>query len=221
MDLNDTIAAVSTPPGVGGIAVIRISGSDALAITQRIWRGKALTECDSHSAHLGDIVDNNSEVIDTAVATIFRAPRSFTGEDTVELSVHGSVWIQQEIINLLVDAGARVASAGEFTRRAFVNGRLDLAQAEGVADMISASSRANLRLATRQMKGDFSNKLNSIREEMVTLASLLELELDFSEEDVEFADRSHLRLLSDALMTEIDRLASTFRAGRAIKNGVN
>ncbi len=218
---GETIAAVSTPPGSGGIAVIRVSGPDAIEISDKIWRGKRLATCASHTVHLGEIVDTEGEMTDTAVATIFRAPHSFTGEDTVEFAVHGSPWIQREVVSLLVDAGARPAEAGEFTRRAFVNGRLDLAQAEGVADMIAAASKAAGRLAARQMKGDFSRRLNEIREEMVTLASLMELELDFSEEDVEFADRTRLRTLCESLMKEIDGLAKTFRAGRAIKEGVN
>ncbi|MDE5773488.1 MAG: tRNA uridine-5-carboxymethylaminomethyl(34) synthesis GTPase MnmE [Muribaculaceae bacterium] len=221
MSGGDTIAAVSTPHGVGGIAVIRVSGEDATTICDKVWRGKQLSDCESHTVHLGEIVYHDGEMLDNAVATVFRAPGSFTGENVVELSVHGSPWIQQEVINLLVDAGARVANAGEFTRRAFVNGKLDLAQAEGVADMIAASSRAAQRLASRQMKGDFSRRLGSIRDEMVTLASLLELELDFSEEDVEFADRDHLRRLCDNVRQQIDRLAGTFRAGHALKEGVS
>lgn len=215
-----TIVAVSTPAGTGGIAVIRISGYEAFAIADKVWRGRPLSAAVSHTAHLGDIIDADGAVLDTAVATVFRAPRSFTGEDTVELSVHGSPWIQRATVNLLIDAGATPAAPGEFTRRAFINGRLDLAQAEGVADMIAASSRASARIAARQMKGELSGRLNTLRDRMIELASLLELELDFSEEDVEFADRRKLRLLAEETLREVKRLAGTFRTGRALRQGV-
>lgn len=215
-----TIAAISTPYGTGGIAVIRLSGPDAIAIADRVWRGRPLAAAASHTAHLGVITAADGSELDRAVATIFRGPRSFTGEDTVEFSVHGSKWIQREVTARLVEAGAVPAEAGEFTRRAFVNGRMDLTQAEGVADLIAASSRAAHRLAMRQMAGGFSARLNELRERLVELASLLELELDFSEEDVEFADRARLRAIADETLDMISRLASTYAAGRAIKEGV-
>lgn len=215
-----TIAAISTPYGTGGIAVIRLSGPDAIAIADRVWRGRPLADAASHTAHLGVITAADGSELDRAVATIFRGPRSFTGEDTVEFSVHGSKWIQREVTARLVEAGAVPAEAGEFTRRAFVNGRIDLTQAEGVADLIAASSRAAHRLAMRQMAGGFSARLNELRERLVELASLLELELDFSEEDVEFADRARLRAIADETLDMISRLASTYAAGRAFKEGV-
>lgn len=215
-----TIAAISTPYGTGGIAVIRLSGPDAIAIADRVWRGRPLAAAASHTAHLGVITAADGSELDRAVATIYRGPRSFTGEDTVEFSVHGSKWIQREVTARLVEAGAVPAEAGEFTRRAFVNGRMDLTQAEGVADLIAASSRAAHRLAMRQMAGGFSARLNELRERLVELASLLELELDFSEEDVEFADRARLRAIADETLDMISRLASTYAAGRAFKEGV-
>ncbi len=219
---SDTICAISTPAGVGGIAVIRVSGPDAVTIVDTIWKGRRLVDVNSHTAHLGDIVDpeNPSEPLDTAVATVFRNPRSFTGEDVVEIAVHGSRWIQRELVNLLIRRGCRMAGPGEFTRRAFANGRLDLAQAEAVADVIAASSRSAHRLASSQMRGEFSKHIAELRDKLIEIASLLELELDFSEEDVEFASRQQLRELADALLTKISRLASSFSTGSALKDGV-
>lgn len=216
----DTIVAVATPPGTGGIAVVRLSGPETLAIADSVWRGKALSEVTSHTAHLGEILSEDGSPIDNAVATVFRGPRSFTGEDTVEFSLHGSRWIQRATVARLTAAGARAATAGEFTRRAFLNKRLDLAQAEAVADLIAAESKAAHRLAMTQMSGSFSRKLESLRERLVELASLLELELDFSEEEVEFADRSRLLSLIQEVLDQIERLASTYRAGKAFKEGV-
>lgn len=219
---SDTICAISTPSGVGGIAVVRVSGPDAIGIVDKIWRGRPLAEVKSHTAHLGDIVDpgHNEEPLDSALATVFRAPRSFTGENVVEISVHGSRWIQRELVNLLIRSGCRMAEAGEFTRRAFANGRLDLAQAEAVADVIASSSRSAHRLASSQMRGDFSKQIGHLRDELIEIASLLELELDFSEEDVEFASRTRLRELAEGLFTRISALASSFSTGSALKDGV-
>lgn len=186
---DDTITAIATPAGTGGIAVIRISGSQALSITQKIWKGKKLESCRSHTAHLGQILSPDGETIDEALLTIFLAPHSFTGEDTVEISCHGSSYIQRAIIHSLIHAGARLARHGEFSQRAFLNGRIDLTQAEAIADLISASGKAAHRVAMSQIRGDFSSRLNQIRNSLVDLASLLELELDFSEEDVEFLFR--------------------------------
>lgn len=219
---SDSICAISTAPGCGGIAVIRVSGPDAIDIVDKIWHGKNLASVSTHTAHLGTITDPASpdEPLDSCVATVFRGPRSFTGEDVVEISVHGSVWIQRELINLLIRCGCRLAQPGEFTRRAFANGRLDLAQAEAVADVIAASSRSAHRLAASQMRGDFSKKIGGIREKLIEIASLLELELDFSEEDVEFASRRHLADLTSELHNTISRLAATFSTGSALKNGI-
>lgn len=217
---DDTICAVSTAPGVGGIAVIRVSGAQARQIVDRVWRGKRLESVASHTAHLGSIVDEGGEVIDSAVATVFCAPASFTGDDVVELSVHGSAWIQRETVQLLVRQGCRIAEPGEFTRRAFGAGKLDLAEAEAVADVIASSSRAAHRMAMSQMRGDFSRRLESLRERLLDLASLLELELDFSEEDVEFASREKLRELAEEIHGVVARLASSFATGAALKEGV-
>lgn len=221
IDNNDTICAISTPAGVGGIAVARVSGQQAIAITDKIWKGKPLKQANSHTAHLGSIIDpDNGETIDQGVATVFRGPGTFTGEDVVELSVHGSKFIQRELIGLLLRQGCRLAEPGEFTRRAYTSGRMGLTEAEAVADLIAASSRAAHRIALGQMKGNFTRRLETLREQLVELASLLELELDFSEEDVEFASRSRLKELAIAVSTEIHRLERSFATGQAIKEGI-
>lgn len=216
-----TICAISTPPGIGGIAIIRISGPEAIAIADRVWRGKSLGEAASHTAHLGVIVDpSTGNELDQAVATLFRGPRSFTGEDVVEFSVHGSRWIQTELINLLIRNGCRLADAGEFTRRAFTNGRIDLAEAEAVADVIAAESEAANRVAQQQLRGSFSRCLGRLRDGLVELASLIELELDFAEEHVEFADRGRLLALARETLATVDSLSASFATGQAIKNGI-
>ena len=215
-----TVVAVSTPPGSGGIAVVRMSGPEAVSIFEKAWRGGNPKEFASHTAHLGWILDASEEEIDQVVATLFLGPDSYTGEDVVEISCHGSPWIQQAIVNRLIECGASSAGAGEFTRRAFENGRLDLAQAEGVADMIAASSKASARLAASQLKGDFSRRLKSLRAKLIDIGSLLELELDFSEEDVEFADRSELIALAREILSMICRLADSYRSGNAFKKGI-
>lgn len=217
---DDTIAAVSTPPGTGGIAVIRVSGRDAIEVVSRIWRGKNLGDVPSHTIHLGTVLDTADQPLDQAVAAIMRGPRSYTGQDTVELSVHGSPYIQRELLASLTRAGARLAAPGEYTRRAYAAGNLDLAQAEAVADTIAANSRAAHRLAINQMRGHYSDHLATLRSQLVDLASLLELELDFSEEDVEFADRVKLLDLAETLRDKISALHRTFRQGNAIKNGI-
>lgn len=216
-----TICAISTPHGIGGIAVIRVSGDEAISIANRIWKGKNLEQTPSHTAHLGVLVDPaNGERLDEAVATVFRAPASFTGEDVVELSVHGSQWIQNELVNMLIRNGCQLAEPGEFTRRAFANGKLDLAEAEAVADVIAATSRASNRLAQQQMRGQFSAQLGTLHDSMLELASLLELELDFSEEDVEFADRRKLLDIAETTLRTVDSLAASFATGDAIRRGV-
>ena len=217
---NDTIVAISTPRGVGGIAVIRLSGAEAFAIADSAWKGKCLASSASHTARLGSIVDAGGNTIDRVVATVFKGPNSFTGENVVEISCHGSLWIQREIVNEMVRRGARPADPGEFTQRAYLNGRLDLAQAEGVADLIAASSRAAHRLALQQASGQFSAHLNNLRDQLVEYASLLELELDFSEEEVEFADRKKLRQLADRIIGVLKKLADSYAAGNAFKEGI-
>ncbi|MDE5608372.1 MAG: tRNA uridine-5-carboxymethylaminomethyl(34) synthesis GTPase MnmE [Muribaculaceae bacterium] len=216
----DTICAISTAPGVGGIAVARVSGPEAIAIVSRIWKGRPLEECNSHTVHLGTVLDTQQKPLDQAVATVYRAPRSFTGDDTVEIAIHGSRWIQRELIATLCDAGCRLAEPGEFTRRAFAAGKMDLAEAEAVADMIASTSRAAHRIASGQMRGHYSAHLKALRDKLIDLAALLELELDFSEEEVEFASREKLRQLARELHDEISRLTSSFRSGAAIKDGV-
>lgn len=219
-EFNDTICAISTAAGVGGIAVIRVSGNDAISIVDKMWRGKRLSDAASHTVHYGSIVDADGAVIDDCVATLFRGPKSFTGEDVVEISVHGSLFVQKETINALVAFGARLAQRGEFTRRAFAAGKMDLAQAEGVADLIASRSRAAHDLAIKQMKGGFSQRLSQMHDNLLEFASLLELELDFSEEDVEFASRQKLQQQAIALRDEICRLAASFNNGNAIKEGI-
>ena len=218
---HETICAISTPAGVGGIAVIRISGSRAIELASQhlVCKGKPLMERATHTAVFGEwTVDG--EALDEVVATLFRGPRSFTGEDTVEVSCHGSRYIQQEVLASLIASGCRMATHGEFTQRAFLNGRMDLSQAEAVADLIASHSAASHRLALQQLKGGFSAELGALREEMLTLASLVELELDFSEEEVEFADRTQLMTLTTTIEQILARLASSFRLGNAIKNGI-
>lgn len=216
---HDTIVAPATAAG-GAIAVIRISGGEAFAVCDRIFRGRRpLAEADGYTVHYGTVADGD-RVIDDVLATVFRAPHSYTGEDSVEISCHGSSYIVSEILRLLTAAGGRMAQPGEFTIRAYLAGKLDLSQAEAVADMIASSSRAAHALASTQMRGGYSGELESLREKLLNLTSLLELELDFSEEDVEFADRTALRGTMERIAAEIDRLRSSFALGNAIREGV-
>ncbi len=218
--LNDTICAVSTPPGVGGIAVVRISGPDAVSIADSLWKGKSLAQAKSHTAHLGTVTASGGSPLDQAVATVYLAPRSFTGENVVELAVHGSRFVQRELLRLLIASGARLAEPGEFTRRAFIAGKMDLAEAEAVADVIASNSRAAHRIAVSQLRGDYSRRLTALRERLIDLASLLELELDFSEEDVEFASRTKLRDIAAEIHSEVTRLHRSYVSGAAIKEGI-
>jgi tRNA modification GTPase TrmE len=217
---GDTICAISTPQGRGGIAVIRISGPQALDIVQQRWQGKPLADMTTHTVHLGNLTDSSGDFLDQAVLTVYRAPNSFTGEDVVELACHGSTWIQQQVIQTLIDAGCRHATAGEFTRRAFANGRMDLSQAEAVADVIEAQSRAAHHVAMNQMRGRYSDELKSLRDKLLHFVALIELELDFSEEDVTFADRSEVTALARDIHTVISRLADSYHDGNAIRNGM-
>ncbi len=218
--MTSTITALATPKGQGALAIIRLSGPDALPIADSVWKGAKLQSCQTHTAHLGNIIDESGNILDQAIATIFRAPNSFTGEDVVEFSLHGSPWIIREVNNLLLRRGADAAEPGEFSRRAYLNGRMDLASAEGIADLIASSSRAAHRLAMQQTRGTFSKEFNELRDKLIELASLLELELDFSEEDVEFADRTRLIEIATLLLLKIDRLTNSYATGRAIKEGV-
>ncbi len=223
MGFQDTICATSTAQGIGALGIIRISGERAIEIVDRVFKGKDLTKAASHTVHYGFIMKRNSqneEVIDEVMVSVFKAPKTFTAEDLVEISCHGSPYIQQEIIELLIQNGARLADPGEFTQRAFLNGRIDLSQAEAVADLIAAENKASHHIALNQMRGGISTELKDLREELINFTALIELELDFSEEDVEFANREELRLLIQNLKFKIQNLVSTFEYGNAIKNGV-
>ena len=217
---ESTICAISTPHGTGGIAVIRISGPQAITFTSQCWKGTPIANMASHTAHLGNILFADGQMLDQVVLTLFRAPNTFTGEDVIEISCHGSMWIQQQIVNRLIECGCQAASAGEFTRRAFANHRIDLSQAEAIADVIAASSRAAHRIAINQMRGAFSNQLADLRTQLLDFVSLIELELDFSEEEVEFADRTQLLTLANHILDIITRLADSFATGNVIKNGL-
>ena len=222
---NSTICAISTPVGAGGIAVIRVAGEDALAICDKIFvsqKGKKISEQKPFSVIFGKIVNpqSDAEVIDEVLITVFLAPHSFTGENTVEISCHGSAYIQQKILQALLANGAKLAQAGEFTQRAFLNGKMDLAQAEAVADLIASDSAAAHALAMNQMRGGVSNELNKLRSQLLDFVSLMELELDFSEEDVEFANRNDLIFLSEKISKKLSSLINSFTLGNAIKNGI-
>lgn len=222
MKTEDIICAISTAPGVGAIAVVRLSGKGCIALVDGIYEspsGKSLQDATANTVRFGRIVERG-EIVDEVLVTVFHAPHSFTGEESVEIACHGSVYIQQQLLKLLVDAGARLATPGEFTQRAFLNGKMDLSQAEAVADLIASSSAVSHRMALNQMKGGFSSELIKLRGELLHLTSLLELELDFSEEDVEFADRSELHRIGGHVAELLERLCHSFSLGNVIKNGV-
>ena len=229
--VNTTICAISTPYGSGGIAVIRVSGEQAIAIVGTLFRGrKSLTEAKAYTVHYGEIVKqsgdecreaNKNEVLDEVLVSVFRAPHSFTGEDVVEIACHGSMYIQQTLLQWLVDAGCQLAKAGEFTQRAFLNGKMDLTEAEAVADLIAAQTKAEKDLALSQLRGGISNELATLRERLLTFTSLIELELDFADhEELEFADRSELNSLAQEIDTKIGSLVGSFKTGNAIKQGI-
>lgn len=227
-----TICAISTPAGIGGIAVLRVSGPESIQLVDSIFRGKRrLTDLRANAVAFGEVMaaasgngearEDAASAIDEVLCTVFRAPHSFTGEDTVEISCHGSIYIQQTILHRLIEVGCRMAEPGEFTRRAFMNGKMDLSQAEAVADLIASRSAAEQQLALRHLKGGISDTLHGLRERLLKLTSLLELELDFSDhEELEFADRSELQELTDESLRTIRRLLSSFRLGNAIKQGI-
>jgi len=220
-ELSDTIVALSTPPGIGALGIIRLSGPNALSISDKIFFGKSLSKADSHTIHYGKIKTEEGKILDECLASVFIAPRSYTCEDIVEFSCHGSPYILKEIIHLIIRKGARQAKAGEFTLRAFLNGQLDLSQAEAVADLIASDSEASHSLAMNQMRGGFSSEIQKMRKELINFSSLIELELDFGEEDVEFADRSKLMQLIEQLKSIINRLKESFDLGNVLKHGVN
>ena len=219
---DDTIVALATATGVGAISVIRLSGKEAIKLSDKVFKtlnGKPLSEAPSHTVHLGTIKSEN-QVIDECLATIFKGKKSYTGEPVVEFSCHGSAYITQEVIKLCLANGARLAQAGEFTKRAFLNGKLALNQAEAVADLIASDSKASHQVALQQMRGGFTSEIEDLRQELLNFASLIELELDFSEEDVEFADRSQFEQLLKRIKTTLQGLVQSFSAGNAIKNGI-
>lgn len=222
MQENNIIVAISTPAGMGGIAVIRVSGKGSIELVDTVFKGandKKLSDQKANTVHFGSIIKENT-VLDEVLVTIFKAPYSFTGEDTVEISCHGSVFIQHNILQLLISEGATLAQPGEFTQRAFLNGKMDLSQAESVADLIGSTSAATHRLAMNQMRGGFSNKLIELRTELLDFTSLIELELDFSEEDVEFANREKLKETAHVIAQHIEKLADSFSIGNAVKTGI-
>lgn len=219
---QDTIVALATPSGAGAIAVIRISGKEAISIAASVFQsvsGKDITRQRTHTLHLGHIVDGE-KVLDQVLLSLFKGTNSYTGENTVEVSCHGSTYIQQQIIQLLLRKGCRMANAGEFTLRAFLNGKLDLSQAEAVADLIASDNEASHQIAMQQMRGGFSNEIAKLREELLNFASLIELELDFAEEDVEFADRTQFHELLNRIEFVLKRLIDSFAVGNVIKNGI-
>ena len=219
MSLTDTIVALATPAGTGAIGIIRLSGPEAIGIANSVFKGKDLTKQASHTLHFGKIMNGNV-VVDEVLASIFVAPHSYTKENSVEFSCHGSAYIIAQIIKLLISKGARMAKAGEFTMRAFLNGQLDLSQAEAVADLIASQNAASHQIAMNQMRGGFSSELQALRSELINFASLVELELDFSEEDVEFANREQMKNLILQILKVINRLIGSFELGNVIKNGI-
>ncbi len=218
---HDTIVALATPNGTGAIGIIRLSGDDAITIADRVFHGKRLSQQATHTVHFGTIRTTDGRILDEVLATVFVAPRSYTRQNIVEFSCHGSPYILQQMITLLLHHGARLATAGEFTLRAFLNGQLDLSQAEAVADLIASESETAHTLAIQQMRGGFSDEIKALRHELINFASLIELELDFGEEDVEFADRKALKILVERIQRSIQRLLDSFALGNVLKNGVS
>jgi tRNA modification GTPase len=219
---QETIVALATPSGAGAIAIIRLSGLEAVTIAAEVFQsvsGKDITKQKTHTIHLGHVVDGN-KTYDQVLLSLFKGPNSYTGENVVEISCHGSTFIQQQIIQLLLRKGAKMAQAGEFTLRAFLNGKLDLSQAEAVADLIASDNEASHQIAMQQMRGGFSNEIAKLRQELLNFASLIELELDFAEEDVEFADRTAFKELLDRITFVLKRLIDSFAVGNVIKNGI-
>ena len=218
LNQTDTICALSSAPGMGAIALIRLSGKDAMSIVESIFT-KSLASQKTHTAHFGRI-HKDDNIIDEVVVTLYKNPGSFTGEDIVEIACHGSVYIQEQILELLIQKGARMAGPGEFSLRTFMNGKMDLSQTEAIADLISSTSKAAHKVAMHQMRGGFSSEINELREGLISFASLVELELDFSQEDVEFADRQQLRELVEQVNAKVSSLLHSYKLGNVIKNGV-
>jgi tRNA modification GTPase len=217
---NDTIVALATPPGVGAIGIIRLSGEKAFEIINELFPSKNLLAQSSHTLHVG-LLKNKDEVLDEVVVSLYKTPRSYTGENVVEISCHGSPFIHRRVIEACIEQGARLAKPGEFTQRAFINGKLDLTQAEAVADLIASNASASHKTALKNIRGGFSNTLKELREQLIKFSALIELELDFSQEDVEFADRTELKKLVVTALTQTNNLLQSFRLGNVIKNGVS
>ena len=220
---KETIIALATPNGLGAISVIRISGNNSIKIAEKLFKSnknKLLSNQKSHTVHLGHIMKENHE-LDEVLITLFKGPYSYTGEDTIEISCHGSTYIQKEIINLFIDNGIRIANPGEFTLRAFLNGKMDLNQAEAVADLIASENEGSHKLAMQQMKSGFSNDLKKLRAELLHFSSMIELELDFSQEDVEFAERNDFKILTNKIKSELKILINSFQSGNVLKNGIS
>jgi len=215
------IAAIATPVGEGGIAVVRVSGKDAIALVQKVWKGKDLSAQESHTVHFGKILDSKGDIIDEALITLFHTDRSYTGEETVEISCHGGVLVTQAVLEAVLTAGAKAAVAGEFTQRAFLNGKLELSQAEAVADLIHAKSLKAVDAAQQQLEGKLGDHIKAFRQQIIDATAMIELELDFIEEDVEFANKAQLQKLLEDLVVEIDSLLDTYESGRLVKDGVN
>jgi len=217
---NDTIVALATPPGMGAIAVIRVSGKQAIEVVDSVFSGKRLADQPGRTLHVG-LIKENEQALDEVVISLFRAPASYTGEDLIEISCHGSPYIQQQIIRLILSKGVRLAQPGEFTQRAFLHGKMDLAQAEAVADLIASNTESSRKAALHTLKGGFSKELKELREQLIQFSALIELELDFSQEDVAFADRTQLKLLIQQLQQTTTRLLDSFRLGNVIRQGVS
>lgn len=220
--INETIVALATPPGEGAIGVIRLSGKDAITIADKIFKGRKLANQATHTLHFGKIVDaeQGNKIIDEVVASLYKGPKSYTGEDIVEISCHGSDYVLQQVIGLCLREGAQMAKPGEFTQRAFLNGKMDLTQAEAVADLIASQSSAAHQAAMHNLRGGFSHELKTMRDQLINFSALIELELDFSQEDVEFADRSQLYALLNDAINKVSALIQSFHLGNAIKNGI-
>ena len=220
-ELGSTIVALATAQGSAALGIIRVSGSDAITIVDKFFQGKNLSKVEGHTVHYGKIVREDGYIIDECMASVFRAPRSFTKENAIEISCHGSPYILNEVIQLFLRNGARMAKPGEFTLRAFLNGQFDLSQAEAIADLIASSNQSDHELAMKQMRGGFSDQIKSLRQELIDFAALIELELDFSEEDVEFADRKKLENLVHRISSLITKLLDSFALGNVLKHGVS
>ena len=223
MTNQDTIIALATPNGLGAISVLRISGKESISVTEKVFKAKnnkLLSKQDSHTVHLGHLIKKGHQ-LDEVLVTLFKGPHSYTGENTIEISCHGSTYIQKEIINLFIDNGIRVANPGEFTLRAFLNGKMDLNQAEAVADLIASENEGSHKLAMQQMKSGFSDDLKKLRTELLHFSSMIELELDFSQEDVEFVERGEFKKLTNKIKLELNTLINSFQSGNVLKNGIS